>query len=303
MKGFATIAVVGVLIASAAFAEQGDKSRATSQEWSVEPAVLYGRVATFLGLEPKVGESLVPEFNRNGVKPRDGVLLMVLAHHRMLQLLREERITKNDLEKTFRDGIGEFLEVRRTRPSWRDAITLSLGLDVHDLLKGANDTLVEATRPSRHTPRAVRPVTAATPREVPEDLVQPLLQRLSVGPEVLKQAWGALDPVAAGTPRNAVILLVLAKEKTDRLIEFGAVAQEDRQRVFYESLADFISQMEAEPTIGWGSLASQIGLKSVDLQQEARAIFNSAAKRRADRDQASGVLRDEPAVPVDLTRW
>ncbi len=304
-KGFFIIAAAALCFASLAFAEEGAKNGPSRPEVEAEAAAFYGRVATFLGLEPGLVESVLPEFRREGVKTRDAVLVLIFAHKRTLRLFREEKITKDEVEKSFRASISEFLEKRRTRQNWREVICGELGLDVHDVTKQASNTVSEAMRPAAGARRSVPDIRAARPREVPEDLVQPLLQRLRVRPDTLKVAWGALGPIAEGTPRSGVILLILAKEKTDRLLEFGAVAQEDKEKVFFQSLADFIGQVEARPGIGWGNLASQVGLHSQDLQMEALSIFDAAGKRRQGREKAQGAqAREEtPAVPRELSQW
>ncbi len=300
-KSIWVMAVAVAFIASLAFAEEGALQGASAQQASPEPNVLNARVASFLGMEPSLIEGLAPEFRREGVKTSDAVLILLFADKRTQRLLREEKITKDEMQKTFRDSVSAFLQRSRAGRDWREAISKELGVELHDLTKQANNTMREAMRPAVGDARSARAIRAATPKEVPEDLVKPLLQRLRVRPEVLKQAWGEVDPVTGGSARPAVLLLVLAKEKTDRLLEFGAVAREEKDKVFLDSLADFLDQVEARPGIGWGSLASQVGLHSMDLQMEALSIFKGASQGKAEREKPTPARAEEPAVPRELS--
>ena len=300
-KGFCAMAAAAVFITSLAFAEEGARQGASAQQVSPESNAFYARLASFLGMEPNLFVGLAPEFQRDGVARKDAVLLLLFAHKRTQRLLREEKITKDDRQKTFRDSISGFLEKRRARQDWRAAISDELGLHLHDITKQANDTMKEAMRPTAGDAGSARAIRAAEPKEVPEDLVQPLLQRLRVRPEALKRAWGEVESVGWGSPRPAVILLVLAKEKTDRLLEFGAVAREEKDEVFLDSLAYFTAQVQRQPGIGWGTLASQVGLHSADLQAEALTIFKAARMRKAEREKLSGARAEEPAVPRELS--
>ncbi len=289
------------LIASLAFAEEGATQRSSPPVKTQEPNVLYARVALFLGMEPSLIEGLAPEFSREGVKTSDAVLILLFADKRTQRLLREEKITKGEMQKTFRDSVSAFLQRHGAGRDWREAISKELGVELHDLTKQANNTMREAMRPAVGDAGSARAIRAAAPKEVPEDLVKPLLQRLRVRPEVLKQAWGEVDAVTGGSARPGVLLLVLAKEKTDRLLEFGAVAREEKDKVFLASLADFLDQVEARPGIGWGSLASQVGLHSMDLQMEALSIFKGVGQRKAEREKLRPARAEEPAVPRELS--
>jgi hypothetical protein len=300
-RGLCVMAAAALFLASPAFAEQGANQGASPQGETQAPNAFYARVASFLGMEPNLIEGLVPEFRREGVKTNDAVLLLLFADKRTQRLLREETITKEEMGKTFRDSISGFLEKRRAQPDWRGAISQELGVDLHDMTKQATNTVREAMRPTAGADSSARAIRAATPREVPEELVQPLLQRLRVQPQVLKQAWGALESITGGSPRPAILLLVLAREKTDRLLQFGAVASEEKDKVFLDSLADFINEVGSHPGIGWGSLASQVGLHSQDLQMEALSIFKSAGMRKAERERLSGARVEAPVVPPELS--
>jgi len=301
-KRFLAMALAAVFITSLAFAEEGARKGAAAQQVSPEVKAFYARLASFLGMEPNFFMGLAPEFQRDGVANKDAVLLLLFAHKRTQRLLREEKITTEDRQKTFRDSISGFLEERKARQDWRAAISDELGFSLHDMTKQANDTMHAAMRPTvGDAGSSARAIRAAEPREVPEDLVQPLLLRLRVRPEVLKQAWGQVESVAGGSPRPALILLVLAKEKTDRLLEFGAVAREEKDEVFLDSVANFTAQVQRNPGIGWGTLASQVGLHSMDLQGEALSIFKAARMRKQEREKLSGVRAEGPAVPRELS--
>jgi hypothetical protein len=295
------MALAAVFITSLAFAEEGARKGAPAQQVSPEEDAFYARLASFLGMEPNLFRGIAPEFQRDGVARKDAVLLLLFAHKRTQRLLREEQITTDERQKTFRDSVSGFLERRRSQQDWRAAISGELGFSLHDMTKQANDTMHEAMRPTVGADRSARAIRAAEPREVPEDLVQPLLLRLRVRPEVLKQAWGQVESVAGGSPRPGVILLVLAKEKTDLLVEFGAVAREEKDEVFLDSLANFTAQVQRHPGIGWGALASQVGLHSMDLQGEALSIFKAADMRKQEREKLSGARAQEPAVPRELS--
>lgn len=303
MRRLLVIALGLALFASSAFAEGETKRRVVPKEWTVEPKAFYGRVATFLGIEQRIGEAVGERFVNDGVTPREGVLLMLFAHKQTQRLQREQKITtKNDAERSFQDGVTEFLATRKASSQWREVISKKLEVSLHDLTKQADDTVAEAVRSASRAGGSVQSVMTATPKEVRDDLREILLKRLALRPEALKQAWGAVEPVAGPTERVGLLLLVLAKVKTDRLIELGAAAPADKEKVFFESLADFMGQMQADPFMGWGSLGNQVGLHSVDLQAEARSIYDAVERRQAEREQATG-RREEPAVPVELTRW
>jgi hypothetical protein len=301
-KGFCAMAAAAVFITSLVFAEEGARQGASAQQVSPEVNAFYARLASFLGMEPSLFMGIAPEFQRDGVANKDAVLLLLFAHKRTQRLLREEKITTEDRQKTFRDSISRFLEERRAGQDWRAVISGELGFSLHDMTKQANDTMRQAMRPTVGDAESARAIRVAEPKEVPEDLVQPLLQRLRVRPEVLKQAWGEVESTIGGSsPRPAVILLVLAKEKTDRLLEFGAVGREEKDKVFLDSLAYFTAQIQTHPGIGWGTLASQVGLHSADLQAEALSIFKAARMRKAEREKLSGARAEGPAVPRELS--
>ncbi len=297
---FSMIAVGVLLVATPALAEEGAGPGATQHEVTPAESVFYARVASFLGLHPKVVQAVLPEFKREGVNERDSVILLLFAYKRTLRLLREEKITKGEVEKSFHDSILAFLERRRAKPTgWKGYISTELALELHDVAKQAANTVREA-RKLADADRPDRAVSAARPREVPEEFAQPLQTRLRLRPEVLKMAWGQLESVQQRDPRGAVKLLILAREKTDRLLEFGAIAKEEKDKVFLDNLADFISQIESNPAIWWGGLASQVGLHSRDLNDEALIIFNAAAEIQSRK----GVRRAErPAVPRELIEW
>ena len=134
-------------------------------------------------------------------------------------------------------------------------------------------------------------------------MYQPLIQRLRMRPEALRVAWGALEPIEQRTPRAAVILLVLAREKADRLLEYGAIAPEEREKLLLDALVNFIGQVESRPRVGWGILASQVGLHSMDLQREASSILSAAAERQQHLITLSGAKVEKPAVPRELSEW
>jgi len=300
-KAFWIMAVAAVSIAGLALAEEGATRRSSPHAKTQEPHGFYARVASFLGMEPTFIEGLAPEFRREGVKTRDAVLLLLFANKRTQRLLMEEKITKAEAQKNFRDSITEFLEKHRARRDWREAISKELGLDLHNMTKHASNTMREAMRPTVGADRSARAIRAAEPKEVPEDLVRPLLQRLRVRPEVLKQAWGELQSVRRVGQRSAVRLLVLAREKTDRLLEVGAVAREETERVFLESLADFIDQVRSGRTIGWGALASQVGLHSYEIQMETNSIYKGMNQWYQEREKLSGAQAAKRAVPRELS--
>jgi hypothetical protein len=302
-KGFSSIAVAAVFVASMALAQEGAKQSSSMQELPPESSAFYARVATFFGMDPKVIQGLVPELRQEKVNTRDAVLLIIFAHKRTLPLLRGEKISKEEVEKVFRDNISDLLQERRRRADWRTVICDELGVDLYAMIKQASNSVSEAMRPPSDAARSVRPVSAATPKEVPEDLYQPLMQHLRMRPEALKVAWGALEPIEQRTPRAAVILLVLAREKANRLLEYGTVAPAEKEKVFVDALADFIGQVESRPRVGWGILASQVGLHSVDLERETSSILSAAAERQQQRKKLSGAKVEELAVPRELSEW
>ncbi len=296
------IAVGMLVVATLALAEEGAAPGASQPEVTPDETVFYARVASFLGLPPKVVQAVVPEFKREGVNERDSVLLLLFAYKRTLRLLREEKITKEQVDKGFSDSIRYFLETRRARPGpagWKGYISTEMALELHDVVKQAANTVREARKPA-DADRPERAVSAAAPREVPEEFAQALQTRFRLRPEVLKMAWGQLESMHQRDPRGAIKLLILAREKTDRLLEFGAIKRDQRDKVFLDNLADFISQVESNPVIWWGGLASQVGLHSRDLNDETLIIFNAATEVQLRK----GVRRAErPAVPRELIEW
>src|SRR5262245_8072085 len=121
MKRLSVIALGVTLFASLAFAEEATK-RVVPRDWTQDPKVFYGRVATFLGVDAKVGEALGEEFVKAGMRPADGVLLMLYASKQTQRQLREQKITSNEVDRSFRDGVTEFLAVRQARSNWRETI-------------------------------------------------------------------------------------------------------------------------------------------------------------------------------------
>jgi hypothetical protein len=299
-KVFSMIAVGVLVVATPVLAEEGAGPGASQPAVTPDENLFYARVASFLGLDPKVVQAAMPELQREGVNERDSVLLLLFGYKRTLRLLREEKITKEEVEKSFHDSILAFLETRRARPTgWKGYISTELALELHDVAKQAANTVREARKPA-DVDRPERAVSAARLREVPEEFAQPIQTRLRLRPEVLKKAWGQLESVQQRDPRGAIKLLILAREKTDRLLEFGVIAKEEKDKMFLDNLADFISQVESNPAIWWGGLASQVGLHSRDLNDEALIIFNAAAEVQSRK----GIMRAErPAVPRELIEW
>ena len=298
------IGVAAGVAASPAIAQEQTKQSSPMQELATESNIFWARVATFFGLDPQVIQGIVPEFRQEGVNTRDAVLLSIFAHKRTLRLLRGEKITKDELGARFRDEVHELLAIRRVRTNWKTLLSDQLGVDLNEMVKQAANSVREAMRAPADGSTSVRLVPATTPKEVPEDFSQPLRQRLRVGPEALKQAWGALDPIAQRSPRAAVIILVLAKEKTDRLLEYRTVAPKagEHDKLFLDALAQFIAQVEARPRVGWGTLASQAGVTAEDLHREAYSIIIAAAQRQQQREGASG-SKAKLLVPSELNEW
>jgi len=300
--GFSILAVAAIFVASLALAQEKAKEDSSLQELPPESSAFYARLATFFGMDPKLIRGLVPELRQEKVNTRDAVLLILFAHKQTRRLLREEKITKDEVAKRFHDSFRDFLAKRRTQGDWRGLICHELGVDVYAMTKQATHSVSEAMRPPSDAARSVRPVSDARQKEIPEDLFRPLMQRLRVRPEALKVAWGALEPIGQRSPRAAVILLVLAREKTDQFLEYGTVAPAEKERLFLDALADFIGQVESRPRVGWRTLASQVGLNSADLQREASSIFGAAAQRQQQRKDLSGT-REEAVVPRELSEW
>ena len=300
------IVVATLLVASAGFAlEEPQQQASPMQELAPESGAFWARVATFFGIEPKVLQDLAPELRREGVGTRDAVLMVVLVHKRTLRLLRGEKITKDELGQRFRDNVHDLLATRRVRANWKTLICDQLGVDLNEMVKQAGNSVREAmSSPSSDGRSAMATPAAVVAKEVPEDLYQPLLQRLSVEPESLRRAWGALESINQRNPRAAVILLVLAKEKTARMLEYRTAAphEGERDKLFLDALGAFIGQVESRPRVGWGALASQVGVTSEDLHREAMSIILAAAQRQQQRTSGSGAQQG-PLVPSELKEW
>src|SRR5262245_3354605 len=113
---------------------------AQAQSGSAPPGLteapeFYARVAAVFGMDQGVLQPLVPEFKREGVDTRDAVLLIIFGHKRTLRVLREEKITKEQLPAAFRESIVALLQTRKARTDWKTFTCDQLGVDLYAMLK------------------------------------------------------------------------------------------------------------------------------------------------------------------------
>ena len=86
---------------------------------------------------------------------------------------------------------------------------------------------------------------------------------------------GELEGVSV---KGTLMLLILARERTDRFLSVGAISKGEEEETFLDSLRFFLRQLRRK--VGWGDLAIQVGLHANDLNREAKTILEQAQMSR-----------------------
>lgn len=258
-------------LAGLAFAQE-EAQKAPSPPQS---KISYDRVADLLGLDKKLVNQTLTELAQKKVGQRHAITFLVVARDRMLRLLRTGAIERDEKEKIFHETINVLAEKYQEGggTGWQNTLE-EYGLLIPDVMRRAGTIMQQA----RVADKASKPVRSLGKSEFPEHLSKSLVERLSVKEELLKELWGGgLNGVYL---KNALMLLLLAKERTNQLVHSGSAAEAEREKSFAASLNFFLGQLRQG--MGWGDLAVQVGRHGNDLIREADTILKGRQYKRPE---------------------
>ena len=257
------------VLASPAFGQGKTKETPSSRGSRLS----YDQAAAQLGLEPKLVNQAVAELEQKGLGSKNAITFLVVARERALRLIKGGTITKEEIDENVKETIdGLYKAYQEKGENWKDAIE-EYGLLIPDVLRQAT-TIIKAARITETKARKAAGGSAQS--EYPANLSQTLTQRLNVREEILKEAWREVKVVPL---RSALMLLLLAKERTDRFVALRSAAEGDREKAFLENVKFFLGQLQRGT--GWGDLGIQVGRHANDLIREADGIISPKKPSKA----------------------
>lgn len=242
-----------------------------------EQGLSYERVAAQLGLKTALVKEVMEGLAAEGLEHRVAVFFLVVAQERNKKFLEEERIEKAEEEKNFKESIALFLERRKrdAEGEWKLRLSEDNGLIVSDVDRRVR-TIIFKAQAGRGVERRERD---AKQEEFPKELSASLVQRLRLPEEVLRQAWAELE--GAYDLRGGLMLLVLARERTDRFLRLGGITEEERGNSFIESAQFFRKETQRKSLkSAWRDLAQYVGREPKELDAEVDAILGAKPQKQ-----------------------
>jgi len=236
------------------------------------PEISYEKVADLLGLDRKLAEEKLTVLAREGVGQRHAVTFLVVARQRILRLLRTGTIEPDEKERIFHETVDHLLDTYKARggSQWQLALD-DYGLQIPDTTRQAGMILKQA----RVTQPPAKLDKTRGQSEFPEHLSSELVERLNVKEEFLKVLWR--EELKSFNLKPALMILLLARDRTKQMVQIGAVAEAERDKSLKEGVKYFIGQMQHGT--GWGVLAVQVGRHGNDLIREADHIVKGGTER------------------------
>ena len=242
----------------------------TSLAWAEDqpPPVSYARIASELGLAPDLVTEMMAELGQQGIVAQRAITFLMLAKERTDQQILRGVVPKDEAQKAFRESLRHFAT---KSPNW-ERLMDEVGASVDKTRRRAEAVWREAQ--IADPPRA-----AAPPKDPPEPYAPVLSDHLRVSDPVLRQAWGEVDEFSEITIRPAIMLLLMARARTDRLLTLGAIGKGEEEESFLQNLRLFIDQRRRSGGTtkdGWGDMATLAGRRINDVVQESLRVLRQA---------------------------
>jgi hypothetical protein len=267
--------VLLVLSASPSLAQTGLENRTSFQS----APLFYDRVAEILDIAPELVKETVTGPVQEALEPRVIVALLILAKRRADRQLVAGTTTTEAVLEIFRNTMQSGLAGDAKK--WQRMAEAD-GIPISDLTRQARAIVHMA----RHVDQ---PEPQPASREMPEELSRLLSQRFTLRPETLAEAWGLVeDTTKKGGHvylKPAVMLLVLALEKTEQSLRVRTVSPAEREGMFLRNLGYFKEQ--SRNGVGWGDLAIQVNASAGHVNREANALLSELQRRELKKVRAT----------------
>lgn len=239
-------------------------------------------VAGQFGLDPKLVGELLAQLRDRGFKEEQVIYYLLIAHERTLRDFQAGKIAKEEYNGAVKERVADYLERYKEDADWRFSLAEGNGFETPHMTRRARAVLNAASPRARAVDRKVSTTTPPYPSHLSEFMVK----RLQLPESVLIRGWGELKGVSL---KRGLILLILGRERADRLVKTGAVAEGERGNSFVEGVKFFHDQLNRG--VGIAELGIQEGKHANELNAESDVILGVG--RRAAEARKSEPRKQE----------
>ena len=268
-----SLILVAPLVIVSCLAQEGPKEEASLQGPELSDKQIE-QVAEILGIDQGPLQETLTWLAQEEVPIRDAIIFVIFAQKRTLRQVGPTTITTDIARQVFQDAVRLVLKRYREDPAeWKSFLSSEAGLSNPTVNRQASSILRQVVLADQMP----EPRRRFTPIALPEHLSEVLSERFQVKHEVLEEAW---EEVGSASLQTNVMLLILAREKTDQLLEIGAVTPEEQEKAFLKNVQLF--QRQQGKAVGWGDLAIQVGLHANDLNHQAHFILKGFLDQKVE---------------------